>query len=165
MENMKYFGAEANLPFGVKKGDILTYKEGNLYKGTTLLLYDPLKEKEYFKEVNKSNFQIGAECYIKKAIGKLPSYTKLKVVNIIDEFSIDKSNYVVVKHGNFTEKIQEKNLLVYMVYYFINSSGELHSALIGQNEIADDFRKKSNNYFDVKEDAITRLNEIMSIKL
>lgn len=162
MNNIKYFRAEQNLPFDVKKGEIFTYKDGKLYKGTTILVYNPLKEKDYFKEVKKSNFKIGDECYIKSSIGRLPSNTKLTIINVIDEFSIDKSNTLIVKYGNLTERVQEKNLFSYKVYYFINSSGDLHSALIGQNEKVDDFRRKSNNYFDIKEDAITHLNNILN---
>ena len=48
------------------------------------------------------------------------------------------------------------------VYYFISSSGKVQREVVGRDGLSDNFRKKTNNYFEDKEDAVKKLHEICS---
>jgi hypothetical protein len=78
-------------------------------------------------------------------------------------YYIMEGNLYVVKNGcNSMHSIHFDDSIIENVYYFISSSGKVQREVVGRDGLSDNFRKKTNNYFENKEDAVKKLNEICS---
>lgn len=77
---------------------------------------------------------------------------------------IEKNNilYTRVEFNGRKYEIAENLLSRCEIYYFISSSGVVHSSFEGREPNVDIFRRKSGNYFKNKQDAIQELNNILS---
>jgi hypothetical protein len=172
---MKKFEVLQNLPFNIKKGDILTYNDlvGILLdSNNNEIPFDPIKETSFFKEYIEINgkFEIGSNVCLNKPmlcqneVGfrssiNIPARTPLKVIKYIKP---QKNKYVIVEFNCANFKIPEKDLMEYKEYYFINSSGHIHKDILGKHPEGDRFRKLTSNMFDTKEDAERKLDFILS---
>lgn len=80
-------------------------------------------------------------------------------------YYIMERNLYVVKNGcNSMHSIHFDDAIIENVYYFISSSGKVQREVVGRDGLSDNFRKKTNNYFEDKEDAVKKLREICSNK-
>ncbi len=174
---MIYWEALTNLPFGITKGDTITKAERGKYKNHKgeLVPYDPTVETSFFKEVKmeKIPFEKGDLVVIKKeeicrvhsdakfsSINhKIPAWTPLKVVG--GGITRYKKLYVIVEFDSRQYEIVESSLIKHEIYYFINSSGVVHSTFKGKDERADEYRKKSKNFYSSKDDANKSLDKIL----
>ncbi len=70
---------------------------------------------------------------------------------------------VIVRQGNGPFlAMNEKILNLYIKYYFVNSKGEIHEALVGKDKRADTFRKSIGNYHENKDKANTYIKKFTS---
>ena len=69
-------------------------------------------------------------------------------------------NLYIVRRGNITNKIPFDKAQAKIPYYFVSSSGKVQTDYVGRDESAENFRKKTNNYFIVKDDAMKKLQEM-----
>jgi hypothetical protein len=176
---MKKFEALSNLPFGIKKGDII-FENGSVItneKGYVVPII-PSKEKDFFKEVIELKGKFEKETvvflktvtdrkeYVKSGLGrnyfKVPAWTALILV---DHFEKSKKLYAIINFNGRNYEVLESEISEYKEYHFINSKGEIHKALIGREAGADLFRLKSKNYFASKEDARKELDKIMGVEV
>jgi len=67
------------------------------------------------------------------------------------------NNLYVINNGN---KIRFNNAIIRETYYFISSSGKVQRDYVGRDGFTENFRKKTNNYFETKEEANKKLKEI-----
>ena len=76
-------------------------------------------------------------------------------------YYIMESNKYVVRNGccNIIS-IYFDNAIVTNYYYFISSSGKVQRDIVGRDGFTENFRKKTNNYFETKEEANKKLSEI-----
>lgn len=71
------------------------------------------------------------------------------------------NNMYVIKNGNGSHlKIHFDNAIVRDMYYFISSSGKVQRDIVGRDKMVDNFRMRTNNYFETKEEANKKLLEI-----
>ncbi len=176
---MKKFEAKINLPFGIKKGDIIT-ENGSIItneKGHVVPII-PSREKDFFNEVIeiKGRFKKETIVYFKTVTErkeytangfsrnyfKIPAWTALILV---DHFEKSKKLCAIVNFNGIKYEVLESELFEYSEYHFINSSGAIHKAVTGREVGADLYRIKSKNYFASKEDAQKELNKIMGAEL
>jgi hypothetical protein len=174
---MKKFEALSNLPFGIKKGDIII-ENGSVItneKGYVVPLI-PSKEKDFFREVIelKGKYEKDSTVYVKTVTErkvflkdrtsfrtfKIPAYTPLTVV---EHFSKSQKMYAVVKFNSVVYEILESELYEFKEYHFIDSKGIVHKAIKGQDNGADTYRLKAKNYFETKYDAKKALEKIMGL--
>lgn len=174
---MKKYEAQMNLPFDIKKGEILTEVKGKLMKENgTIVPYNPIKEATFFKEVKElelsfpkdslvalrvpvKNPNLHSDRSFKSSYITIPAWTPLKVVSAVERY---KKLYAVVDFNGYKYEIKEEDLIAYVPYYFINSSGEVHSAIGDRDVKADVYRVKAKNYFKTKADAQDALNKILA---
>lgn len=79
-------------------------------------------------------------------------------------YIIERNLYVVKNGCNSIHSIHFDDATIENVYYFISSSGKVQREVVGRDGLSDNFRKKTNNYFENKEDAVKKLREICSNK-
>lgn len=79
-------------------------------------------------------------------------------------YIMERNLYVVKKDCNNIHSIHFDDAIIENVYYFISSSGKVQREVVGRDSLSDNFRKKTNNYFENKEDAVKKLREICSNK-
>lgn len=177
---MKTYIANTNLPFGIKKGDILTDVNGILKNSKGVVVpFNASVEKSFFKpcdiEINSDKFKIGdvvylpivkkCNVYLKPSYSSktfdIPAYTSFV---ILDFYIKPRSNkiYVVINFNDIKYIVSEDDVNIFKAYYFINSSGEIHNAILGRDRKSDNFRMKSNNCYDSKDDAVDALHKILS---
>jgi len=76
-------------------------------------------------------------------------------------YYIMESNKYVVRNGcSNIISIYFDNAIVIDYYYFISSSGKVQRDIVGRDGFTENFRKKTNNYFETKEEANKKLMEI-----
>jgi hypothetical protein len=75
-------------------------------------------------------------------------------------YYIMECNKYVVRNGSNNMSIHFDNAIVNDYYYFISSVGKVQRDIVGRDLNVDTFRKKANNYFETKEEANNKLNEI-----
>ncbi len=177
---MKKYEALMNLPFDIKKGETLTeVKKDTLMKSDgTIVPYKPSKETLFFKEIIEASSIFKMEDYVvsktviinpdiydeklsRRSSITIPAWTPLKVKGSILRH---KSLYVLADFNGRVYMILEKNLILYTPYFFINSSGVIHSTTEGRDTLADNYRLKSKNRFKTKELAQVVLNKILAKK-
>ena len=137
------------------------------------------REKIYFREENKLYYLItGKKIYMPFTYNK-DLFTKCvmdlyPIGTIISDktdanksgeilYYIIESNKYVIKTNCFNHiniSISFDNAIVIDYYYFISSSGKVQRDIVGRDLNVDTFRKKANNYFETKEEANNKLNEI-----
>lgn len=162
--SVKYIALQ-NLPFGIKKDDILTidnYQCKN-YKSEIIPL-DPSKETLFFKKIKKPKYKSGDFVYIKCPINNKKAVGINKGYEII-RYRSDNSYYVIIQTPQGLVEIKESLLYPCNIYWFINSSGKICFTIFGKEPNVDIFRKLSFNYFVSKEEAICTLNNILSLNL
>ena len=84
-------------------------------------------------------------------------------VNALGEvvyYNMENNLYVVKNCSNNHLKIHFDNAVVRDMYYFISSSGKVQRDYVGRDGLTENFRKKTNNYFETKEEANKKLIEI-----
>jgi hypothetical protein len=177
---MKTYIANTNLPFGIKKGDILTDVNGVLKNSKGIVVpFNASVETSFFKpydiEIKSDKFEIGdvvilpivknCNVYLNSVYCSknfdIPAYTPF----VISEFFIKpRSNkiYVVINFNDIKYIVSEDDVNIFKAYYFISSSGEVHKAVLGKDKKSDNFRMKSNNCYDSKDDAVEALVKILS---
>lgn len=171
MENYK---ALSNLPFGIKKGDILTLINGVLYNIKDEKVPYDYKDKKFFElhEVLSEWVKKGDLFIFDKDVRVLLNIND-KIISKYDfaKIASNKKNYFVVDgihivknkkyisfvFENVLYKVFENHIIPVSVYYFIDSKGTVHSDIAGKDISADKFRKISGNFFDTKEDANAKL--------
>ncbi len=167
---MKYWEAKVNLPFGIKKGDLLTEEKGKLKnENEDVIPLKPSDEPDFFKEVNfaKSPFPVDAQVALKTPLNArefdtrkwfdLPAWTPFKVkASVKNKFKV-----AVIDFNGRLYEIELDKLISYKEYFFLNSSGEVHQAVETKNSFADEFRKKTKNYYESKADATNVLVKLM----
>jgi hypothetical protein len=169
----KLFQAQQNLPFDIKKGDILTFIDNKILinsNGSNIPL-NPLKESEFFKEYVeiKLPFSKNADVVLKKVgdfkirdsykKATLPAWTPFKFQDVFEK---NKKTICIVRYQDKSYEIDSKLLVESHLYYFINSSGVVHKAFSNRDIAVDVYRIKSENYFTTKEEAVEKLNSILS---
>ena len=76
-------------------------------------------------------------------------------------YYIMESNKYVVRNGCFNNmSIHFDDAVITDYYYFISSSGKVQRDIVGRDKIVDNFRMRTNNYFETKEEANKKLLEI-----
>ena len=140
------------------------------------------REKIYFREENKNGtakelyyLTMGKKIYMPFIYNK-DLFTKC-VMNLypIGEIISDKtdankngevlyyimeSNKYVVRNGSNNMSIHFDDAVITNYYYFISSSGKVQRDIVGRDKMVDNFRMRTNNYFETKEEANNKLNEI-----
>lgn len=176
---MKTYTAKTNLPFGIKKGDIFTeYDNGVLKSANGIVVpFNASVETSFFEAcvIISDKFKIGeviylpivkkCNVYLKPSYSSktfdIPAYTSFI---ILDFYIKPRSNkiYVVINFNDIKYIVSEDDVNIFKAYYFINSSGEIHNAILGRDRKSDNFRMKSNNCYDSKDDAVDALHKILS---
>jgi hypothetical protein len=176
---MKTYTAKTNLPFGIKKGDIFTeYDNGVLKSANGIVVpFNASVETSFFEAcvIISNKFKIGDVVIlpiVKKCNVYLESYTISKTFDIpaytsfviLDFYIKPRSSkiYVVIKFNDVKYIVSEDDVNIFKAYYFINSSGEVHNAILGRDRKSDNFRMKSNNCYESKDDAVDALHKILS---
>lgn len=142
----------------LKKGDILVINNGipclerNIKQGFPFVDIHNVK---FFEEYN-DKFKIGEYVIYEK---NLYIVNKINRVHKMYDLSFIGSNKIVVKN------ISETWLKKAEIYYFLSSKGVVQSAIIDKDEVADKWRKLTNNFFMNKEDAQKRKDELINKKL
>lgn len=174
---MKNFEAKNNLPFGIKKGDTITEVSPNVYHNSNgvVIPMDVKKESTFFSEIKelKGKFQKDdtivltkqEKClvYSEKPYSRetfvIPAWTELKVIGYTQKF---KKLYAIVNFNGRKYEVKDTHIILYEVYYFINSSGQVHKAILKRDKNVDLFRIKSKNFFYTKELADKALDKIIT---
>lgn len=170
---MKQYKALQDLPFNIKKDDILTEVKKGVYhnsKGEVIPM-NVNKEKSFFKEIilpfeKDSLVVLKTQNTLREYRNPLFSGNTFKIpaktpVKFVDVFERNKNTICIIEFNHTKYEVSASQLLKYEIYYFINSSGIVHQEVFGRDEKVDFFRKKSNNYFIKKEDATEALNLIL----
>lgn len=175
---MKTYTAKTNLPFGIKKGDIFTeYDNGVLKSANGIVVpFNASVETSFFEAcvIISNKFKIGdvvilpivkkcnvyLESYISKTFD-IPAYTSFVILDFYIKPRSSKI-YVVIKLNDVKYIVSEDDVNIFKAYYFINSSGEVHNAILGRDRKSDNFRMKSNNCYESKDDAVDALHKILS---
>jgi hypothetical protein len=177
-DNMKKYYIKSNLPFGLKKNDIVEYVNNNTCKRISddkTFNYN-VEDKEFFSEIiypklfNK-NENVYLEIPIsanrkncsKKSSYLLPAYTSFKFVSNTD-------NEIIVKFNNNEYGIKlRKDLKIKSYddenncYYFINSEGKILKEIKNKTKEKDNNRINIRNYFNNKSDAEIKLKKFMEL--
>lgn len=115
---------------------------------------------EYFEISNLDTIKIGSVVkydnkfwYVMEVNGLRSRLSSAVVTYRIAKSKTDK--------GKDWKYVSGSDLTLCETYWFINSEGCLHEAIKGKNPRVDHFREMSGNVFPTKDDAFTKLNEIL----
>ena len=176
---MEKYKAKQDLPLGVSKGNTVEVDDKGICRTTkgSILPYKPKDEKLFFEPVPyTSDFAIGARVCVSQAkeyvlfIAKgyeRASDEKTKTLSAYESMGVtgvikigNRLFYTLVHHRDpITFIVPVGEVITYMEYWFISSSGKVQDTRQDKNPDADTFRKRMGNYFHTKYDAQTALYE------
>lgn len=154
-----------DLPFGgtkgrilVKTGNIVTFADSNV---KYLLGKDILSDSNFVKKLVpvEGKFKLGTKVCTTVGADRFTPVTvrSYEIKNRI-KYAVCTSSTISTKH------YKESDLIEYQPYWFINSSGVVCQTLIDKKDSPArvvEFRKKSKNFFETKEECQLALNAIM----
>lgn len=95
---------------------------------------------------------------------KIGQWVQLKprsLYGYITAFNPKTKKYTIyIEDYNRTEEVYEIDMHPADLYYFINTTGQIHRAFVGANKERDFFTKKTHNQFSTKEEAKKELKKI-----
>lgn len=158
----KLFKALQNLPNGVKKNDLFelivkadrnSTRNVFAFKETGIIIpYDCIKETDFFVEIKMAEFENGEKLIINKDYMKFKEFQEVTVID--NTLGGSKTNpTITVSVGGINYYLPVKILSRYNIYYFINSKGDIHTAIKGKHIGSDRWLKASGNYYMTKESA------------
>ena len=177
---MKKYKALMDLPFDIKKDDILIWHKNK--KGVCLnsegneIPFDVVKEKTFFKEIVEivGEYAIGTNVLLTKQVNcrlykdganstktfELPAWTEFKVVAYIERY---KKVTPIVEFNKIKYELNTTLVLEATPYFYINSSGKVCKTYLNRDLKSDDFRLKSKNMFNTNQSAkMVLVNILMS---
>ena len=165
----KMFVAKSNMP-GCKKGTIIT--DGK-YPDGTFCIYDCAKEKDFFNVyVPPIPPKFAKDMLVTvKTTGKYPVYNQFNTHKLIKKFNELKVDLTQCKQVHITQvssgikyTITEEHLVEITKYIFVDSSGKIQQAIIGQDKAKDEYRVSVKNAHDTKDKAFAYIEKLKKIK-
>ena len=161
---MQNYKALSNLPFGIKKGDILSVVNSVLYNIKDEKVPYDYNDKIFFEfhevisdKIKKGNlfiFDKDVRSLLNKNDKIISKYDFAKIASnkknyfVVDDIHIVKNKkFISFVFENVLYKVLETFVIPVMVYYFIDSKGTVHSDIAGKDISTDKFRKISGNFF------------------
>ena len=95
-------------------------------------------------------------------IGSIISDKKCGACGEVIYYIMESNKYVIKNSIGSTLSIHFDNAIVQDTYYFISSSGKIQKDIVGRDTMVEQFRKNTNNYFENKEEAYKKLNEMLA---
>lgn len=160
-----YYVTTKNLPGGIKAGTGVKFIGGIwAFDGGQMCIYDPEKESEFFKISYETHFKPTDVVYITEKFAKSHRLSAKVPAKVLTAQSVSekKANYTIEING-MKYSVSEKDIYDGKVYYFISSKGIIQNMVITEthiNEFAYHYRKATGNYFENKEDAQLKINEV-----
>ena len=176
IKNIK-FEALKDLPTGIKKGDMFIKHDKSYINIDTgkILSFNPEKETTFFTKIveYEMGLNIGDEiCLLKQELLRssstkthtfsIPAWTPLKVVG--SGLKYGKVMPIII-FNNKRYELYDVKYIKAEKYFYINSSGKIHSTYNGRDIEADEFRRLSSNIYLTKDDAIMALVKIVGKKV
>lgn len=77
-------------------------------------------------------------------------------------YEIEENRYAVKNGSSNISHIYFDNATIIETYYFISSTGKIQKDVVGRDTSVERFRKATNNYFENKEEAQKKLDELLA---
>jgi hypothetical protein len=168
-----YYVTTKILPGGIKIGTGVKFINGQwVFDGGQVCIYNPEKEPDFFKVEYETYFKPGDVVYITEKFAK--SHRGLSVkhrgLSVKVPATVLTAQSVTETRAKYTIEINkvsytvtDKDIYDGKIYFFISSKGIIQHMVTTEthiNEFAYHYRKATGNYFENKEDAQLKINEI-----
>lgn len=172
MEKKTYITLK-NIPGGIKAGTYIKRHSNDVYifDNGMRCIFDPSTDSEFFREVYETKYKVGDKVYLSKKFLQGPGRRGISpktsaVIYSAQNASIKTNNYVIIIDGK-KHSVTDNDIYIPDVYFFISSRGTIQSEVLSDEHkktLAYTYRMYSGNYFETKDLAQFRLNDILSKK-